>query len=228
MFIKEENTRKSKSLNSTNGKLKESRNIELLSWDELTEEQQDYVIKNWQQILPDYVTECFDEAEMDIYYQDVEYLAEDYESKYNLDINTKKIYWESGSQGPYPEWNLDEIFPTVSGSVDGVDYDLTFYGRGLDPKKSYYVDIFDNETQEWETELELADLKGMPNVSESLISDIENRINGAQEFINTVWRYVNDVCTSYPDEEWIEDFLDGNPDTFDFYVKDNGNIAVFR
>ena len=43
MFIKEENTKRSKSLNSTNRKLKESRNIELLSWDELTEEQQDYL-----------------------------------------------------------------------------------------------------------------------------------------------------------------------------------------
>ena len=226
MFIKENNNRKSKSLNR---KLKESRSIELLSWDELTEEQQDYVIKNWHQVLPSYIVECYNESVMDLYYTDVEYLADNFENKYGLNIDTKKIYWESNSQGPYPEWKLEEVFPTIDNIFNGINYELSFYSGGMrDPEKYYTIDIFNNKEQEWEIDLELADLKGMPDVPEALISDLENKVNGAQEFIDTVWRYINDVCTSYPDEEWIEDFLIGNPDTFDFYIKDNGNVAVFE
>jgi hypothetical protein len=67
---------------------------------------------------------------------------------------------------------------------------------------------------------ELADY----GADEEAISIIRNLADGAQEFVDKVWELINYTCTAYPDDEWISETLDGNPNSFTFIVDDNGDV----
>lgn len=208
--------------------MRESRNMELLDWTELTPEQQDYVIDNWSNIrkIADTMYDWFDEDLMFFYKEDVEEIAQKYEKEYGLEINTKNIYWQSNSQGPYPEWRLNNIFSDIEGSDSEVDYEILFADeRGFNVADCVSVDIYvdDLDTGEriYDDQYTLDELEKSPNVPFETVDKINNIVQGAQDFIDEVWKRVNEVCTSYPDDDWVRDTLDNNPDVFDFYIEDN-------
>jgi hypothetical protein len=208
--------------------MRESRNIELLDWTELTPEQQDYVIDNWSNIrkIADTMYDWFNEDTMMFYEENRDEIAQKYEKEYGLEINTEQLYWQSNSQGPYPEWKLNKVFSDISGADAYVDYDIRFGGvGGLDVEDGVSIDIYIDDPEEderiFDNEYYLDELEQSPNVPIESFDKINNIIQGAQEFIDEFWNYVNEICTSYPDDDWVRDMLDNNPDVFDFYIKDN-------
>ena len=128
---------------------------DIVDFTELNEAQQNYVVQNWYKWRElDWIREFFDENIMETYHYDVEQLAKECTEKLfndfgvQLDINTDKIYWQSNSQGPYPEWKLSEIFDdctvAVMGGVgDESEFvDITFANNSsYDVDKSVYFDI---------------------------------------------------------------------------------------
>jgi hypothetical protein len=201
-------------------KMKESRTLEILTYDELSPKQQQYVIKNWTEMngLDDTIHDWFNEYTMDCYDYDKDEVANKYEREYLFDINAKELYWESNSQGPYPRWYLERVFDTYCGRTkSGVDYCIEFYGRGLDVKYDLDTDGYYDE----DVEVSESDIDSKLNIS---IKDI---INGAQSFIDEIWHLVNEACQAYPDDEWVAGTLENNPDTFEFIVTDDGRVKAY-
>ena len=51
---------------------------------------------------------------------------------------------------------------------------------------------------------------------------LDNVLTKAQEFIDEVWRRVNEVCTTFPDETWAYETLEAN--NYEFQVGDDGTV----
>ena len=90
---------------------------DIVDFTELNDAQQNYVVQNWYKWRElSWIQEMFDENIMESYRYDVEELAKATTEKLfeetgvQLEINTDEIYWQSNSQGPYPEWKFSEIF----------------------------------------------------------------------------------------------------------------------
>lgn len=197
------------------------------SWDELTDAQREYVVSHWGDFrsFADAMYEWFNDYIMDMYYEDKEMLADEYNEKYGFDIDTDKISWSSSSQGPYPDhWDNEKIFGKVWLATAGnlSDVDVSFGGiYDVDTYADYYVGVGDDEHIEYGVGVdELADY----GADEEAISIIRNLADGAQEFVDKVWELINYTCTAYPDDEWISETLDGNPNSFTFIVDDNGDV----
>lgn len=213
--------------------IKESRNIELLDWTELTPEQQDYIIDNWSNIskIANTIDDWFNEDLMFFYDENVEEMAQKYEKEYGLEINTKYLYWQANSQGPYPEWELDKVFSDIADSDGEVDFEIIFSTvTGLNVDDCVCVDIYvdDLDTGEriYDDQYTLDELEKSPNVPFETFDKINNIVQGAQDFINEFWNYVNELCTSYPDDDWVRHTLDNNPYVFDFYIE-NDEVKVW-
>jgi len=172
-------------------------------WDELTPEQQDYVIQNWSDMskLADTIYGWYNESIMFAYQDEKQHIADKYVNQYGLSINPDKLYWQSNSQGPYPEWELSQVFDKYQLN-DGTE--IYFYGRGLDVEA---------EADLWGEEVE------SPEVDEV--------VGHAQEYIDEMWDYINDVCQSYPDDEWVRSTIDANPDSFEFTISENGEVECY-
>lgn len=214
--------------------IKESRNVELFSWDELTPKQQDYIIDNWQDIrkIANTVYEWFDDDLMLFYEENRDELADKYEKEYGLKINTKQLYWDESSQGPYPNWQLNRVFSDISGADTDVDYEILFADwKGFDVVNCVCVDIYiddtDNSERVYDNQYTLEELEASDTVSTETFDKINRIVQGAQKFIDEFWRYVYDICTSYPDDNWVRVMLDSNPYVFDFYIDDNDDIIVW-
>lgn len=197
------------------------------SWDDLTDDQRDYVISHWGDFrsFADSMYEWFNDYIMDVYYEDKEMLADEYNEKYGFNIDTDKISWSSNSQGPYPDhWDNEKIFGKVWLATAGnlSDVDVSFGGSyDVDTYADYYVGVGDDEHIEYGVGVdELAEY----GANEEAISIIRNLADGAQEFIDKVWKLINYTCTAYPDDEWVAETLDANPNSFTFIVDDNGDV----
>ena len=184
--------------------LNSARSLEIYSFSELNEAQKDYVVKNvMNTFLGDSIWEFFNETIMDQYRYDVSELAREYEAKisselgFDFSIDESKLYWQSNSQGPYPEWNLGDVF----GDLALLEGDIWFDGKGLDVDKAVYT----------------SDASEDPQAQEDLNRTADYLAETLQGFINEVWSLVNEVCQAYPDEDYIYDDLEAN---------DFGNFVV--
>lgn len=184
--------------------LNSARSLELYSFSELNEAQKDYVVKNvMNTFLGESIWEFFNETMMEQYHYDVSELAREYEDKisselgFDISIDESKLYWQSNSQGPYPEWNLGDVF----GDAVLLEGDIWFDGKGLDVAKAVYT----------------SDASEDPQAQEDLNRTADYLAETLQGFINKVWSLVNDVCQAYPDEDYIYEDLEAN-DFGDFMV----------
>ena len=201
-------------------KMKESHTEEILTYDELSPKQQQYVVDNWANMrkLSDVLYDWFNDYIMDCYDYDKGEIANKYEKEYLFDIDSKKLYWQSNSQGPYPEWDLGRVFGTYCGQTkSGVDYCIEFYGRGLDVQYDLDVDGY----YDVEAEVDESDIDSKLNIP---IKDI---VDGAQSFIDEMWNLIKETCQAYPDDEWVAGTLEANPDAFEFIVTDDGRVKAY-
>lgn len=204
--------------NSKKKTFKEARELTLYTFDELNDAQQQYVVDNaysWSALS--WIYEFFDEAVMESYAERLVDLADDFAKKYGLSIDCNKVYWQSNSHGPYPEWRLDEIFEDVLVESDDAVATVSFSGRGMSPSKSYDIMLeFKDEDGDWFTDygLDVKHLSDYDAVTPEFISKVENVIVGAQEFIDSAWELINDTCQQYPDEEYIHDELENSDSEF--------------
>lgn len=210
---------KSSRMSARRRAIKSARTLEIYTYDELTPEQQQYVLNNWSNMrkLADVIYDWFDEDEMFIYNDEKQFIADKYANMYGLDINSDKTYWQSSSQGPYPEWSLDQVFDTYCGeTTTGIPYCIEFYGRGLDVQCSLDTDGYYDEGEPTESDIDAK--LGMP------IGEI---MQGAQQYIDELWNLINNVCQAYPDDEWVRETIEANPDSFEFTVSDDGTVKYF-
>lgn len=196
-----------------------SRTADIVTFSELSEEQKDYIVSHIDSYrqLSELIYQWYNDDIMDMYHIDVKELAKEFTSKYGVDIDTSKIYWQSNSQGPYPEWRLQDIFEyykpnedcniMIEGSGTDVDAIAEIYVKDAD-----YDEYFWEEFEFYSSQQRIKEDSNLKvyNVDTSLISEIQSYVDAVQDFIDSVWSLVHDVCTSYPDEDWIYDMLEGN------------------
>ena len=212
-------------INESNRPLKEDAEIgEFVTWDELNDAQRQYVLdciespsnSEFDKIYYTLI-DWFNEDIMDDYPYGVSELVSEYSS---LEIDEDKLYWQSNSQGPYPEWDLNKVFHHQY--IEGDDYCVTinFHGRSTDVDVELDIEYKD-EDGDWLTEwgAGIDDLSNPEyHIPQATIDKVNAIADEAQDFINKVWELVHDVCTAYPDVEWIEGTMDGNPYSFNFEV----------
>lgn len=214
-------------------KITAARDITLLTFNELTPEQQQYVIDNCDELRPvaNAVSEWFNTDIMEQYHYEVEELAKRYSDEYGLTIHYEKLYWQENSQGPYPEWSLDQVFDTYYEDLEpGVEVSIEFDGKYTSVRA--YVEINAYDSDEYESDnvylndvyTESLDLVDLP---ESDKDEIMRIVTGAQKFIDEVWQLIRDTCWETPDDDWIRDML-ANNEVFDFYVNEDGTVDVVR
>lgn len=212
---------------TTKRSIKAARNVAILPFGELTDAQKEQAVElaHSNGALGELMYTWYGEDAMDSYRLGVEELAHDLEDKYPIQIDTDKLYWESNSQGPYPEWNLHNVFRDVR--VDEPDgsgvIDITFSGRGLDVE--VYTDVYNEETDSYEEVECTEDELRAYNVPEDAIKIRMDIANAVQAFIDKVWEWVNDVCTSYPDDEWLYDMMEANELEF---VVDGDTVKYYK
>ena len=156
------------------------------------------------------ISSYYDEVQYWQYLEEVRNLADILETNTGISVDTESLYWQSNSQGPYPEWKLSEVFDEYNGVVDGVDYTIKFDGS-LSVEKYTYFELYINS--EWIFDLEISEVQSIaPNVA----SVLNNKVQAAQKFIDDVWGLINDLCVYTPDDYDIISYLE-NCDT-QFYV----------
>lgn len=182
--------------------LNSARSLELLTFNELNDAQKDYVVNNaLRSSLGETIWAWFNDDIEGVYKTELHMLATDYEDKIreetgiDFKIDADKLYWQSNSQGPYPEWDLGEVFDSVT-TYEGEIY---FSGCSLDVERCMYDELTSDDDVDAQNFYQLKMF-----LAETL-----------QEFINEVWAEINNVCQAYPDEEWIYDMLSAN-DVSDF------------
>ena len=194
--------------------IKAARTLEIYTYDELEPTQKEYVQNNWSKMkkLSDSLYEIFNEDLMFGYTDEIVWIADEYVSKYGLDINTEKIYWQENSQGPYPEWNLSDVFGYYGfDGSDGRYIEVEFYGRGLEVQSGVTIDGYDD----------------YDSLSDSDKKKVDEITDHAQEFIDTIWKYIRQICMSYPDDDWVASTLEGNPDAFEFIITSDGEVRAY-
>ena len=191
--------------------------IQYLNFDELSDEQKDQAVKIFME--SDTANRWFDDDMMDFYHDRVSEFAGTLYDSTGIKVDTKKLYWESSSHGPYPEWKLDEVLGDYD---DNNGVSASFYGS-LDAKFDTILieemgDSIAIGNQEFYDTKEVRDA-GMPEIADQL----DEVLAAVQAFVDAVWSEVNDVCTSYPDEEWCYGVLEAN--NYEFRVDDAGNVV---
>lgn len=189
----------------------------IVTWSDLNEDQKDYVVDhvfefgslNW-------IWEFYNENLMEWYDIDKSEIVKKYE-KQGLSINSDKMYWQDSSQGPYPEWNLGTIFDTTSvGNSNDTFADITFSGRSTDVEYEIDLYYFDEEEQEFIYEYSIIDIDELSDpkyhLTTEFIEEIKSKIDLAQQFIDEIWDLIYNVCTSYPDDDYIRGELDAYSD----------------
>lgn len=171
--------------------------IQYLNFDELSDEQKDQAVRWMLDEGPAYA--WYSDDAMFWYKERVNELASDLQENFDVEANTDKLYWQESSQGPYPEWKLDQVF----GEQDYGGYSIVFYGEST----TVYADCYDESGDEMS----------------SIPEDAQAKIDAVQQFINDVWSAVEDTCRSYPDEEWVYGALEAN--NYEFRVDNDGNVV---
>lgn len=234
---------------------------DIVTFNELNEAQKQSAIRNiWNTSGAEWVYESFNEIEMDVYRDDLKQLAvecedaikqiigDDINAYDTVEIDTDKFYWDSNSQGPYPDWGLNEVFsditleylnpahivegqsPSSNGkpAVESVELKWDYYSKKQDAS-DYTVDIdyFDPNDGEWyhDYSIDPADpVYGIPAEIQKKIIDI---VNVLQHFLDTAWGYVNDVCMATPDDEYAYDLYEAN-DWGDFEIIDDETAEYYN
>lgn len=193
------------------------------SYDSLTPEQQDYAVSHWSDFskCANTIYDWFNDDAMDWYHEDIDRIAEEYSEKYGFVINTDKMYWQSGSQGPYPDhWDNSKVFDKMYLGAAGnlTDVDLSFEGGlTVEVYGDYYID---GQVAYGYSPSQLAD-NGANEQAVQIISDIAQ---GAQDFIDEAWKLIEVTASSYPDDDYVRGIFEGNPSAFTFIVDENGDI----
>ena len=193
------------------------------SYDELTPEQQDYAVSHWGDFsrCANTIYDWFNDDVMDWYHEDIDRIAEEYSEKYGFVINTDKMYWQSGSQGPYPDhWNNSKVFDKMYLGTAGnlTDVDLSFEGAlTVEVYGDYYIG--DQVAYGYSPSA----LAGN-GANEQAVQIISNIAQGAQDFIDEAWKLIEDTASSYPDDDYVRGVFEGNPSVFTFIVDENGDI----
>ena len=193
------------------------------SYDDLTPEQQDYAVAHWSDFskCANTIYDWFNEDAMDWYHEDIDRIAEEYSEKYGFNINTDKMYWQSGSQGPYPDhWRNSEVFDKMYlGSAGNLtDVDLSFEGAlTVEVYGDYYIG---DQVAYGYSPSQLAD----NGANEQAVQIITNIAQGAQDFVDEAWKLIEDTCSSYPDDDYVRGIFEGNPTAFTFIIDENGDI----
>lgn len=212
------------------------------TWDELTSEQQDSILKDWYKYLGEYMMEWIADDAGIVYDDMVSQLIGEFERAYpGLQINSDKIYWNSNSQGWYPEWKVSQIFDgsyvtlSATGSI-GIWVDETS-GR----RHEYYIGIEDvwyeddtydgYDSEPWDEIKENLDhyfeRKDKPFTQEdiNLIDSYETGINDFMERLcDIIGEYNYGSFGLLYDDDYIKDTMDNNPDAFEFVLDESGKI----
>lgn len=234
---------------------------DIVTFNELNEAQKQSAIEGiWNTRGAEWVYESFNEIEMEVYRDDLKQLAvecedaimqiigDDINAYDTVEIDTDKFYWDSSSQGPYPDWRLNEVFsditleylnpthivegqsPSSNGkpAVESIEIKWDYYSNKQDAN-DYTVDIdyFDPKDAEWYHDygIDPADpVYGIPAEIQKKITDI---VNVLQHFLDTAWGYVNDVCMATPDDEYAYDLYEAN-DWGDFEVIDDQTAEYYN
>lgn len=198
--------------------------IQYYDFNELSEEQKQQAVKWFIEKGP--AQKWYDDDMMFWYEENLQELADTTSKEIGVKIHEDKLYWQSNSQGPYPEWRLDDVFgdyDEVLQDDDGseIAFGASFYGASTDVK---FEDIWVEKlgygatgVMHFDSPSDVQDA-GYPIVADYL----DNVLAKAQEFIDEVWRRVNEVCTTFPDETWAYETLEAN--NYEFRVDDNGNV----
>ncbi len=214
------------------------------TWDELTSEQQDSILKDWYSYLGERMMNWIGDDASEIYEEEVSQLIEEFEHTYpGLRINRDKIYWDSSSQGWYPEWNVSKIFDgsyitlsSTTGSI-GIWVDETSgrrnneYYIGIedvwyedDTSDGYYSDPWDEIKEDLDHYFEE---KGKPFTQEDikLIDSYETGINDFMERLcDIIGEYSYDCFGLLDDDDYVKDTMDNNPGAFEFVLDESGKI----
>jgi hypothetical protein len=159
------------------------------------------------------LSQWYDDEIMDLYHYDLTELTDEYRQRLGLSIKSDRLYWQSSSQGPYPEWDLEGVLDnTTIDTENGGNVYIVFYGSNTDVHTYITVEWINADGYyESEEDLEVGDLHNPDyNLTDADIAKVEAVVDGAQEYIDNVWRLVRDVCTSYPDNDWLYDTMEAN------------------
>ena len=197
---------------------------DVVSWSDLNDSQKNYAVDHaYEYESLHWIWEFYDEGTMDWYYDRKNEIIEEYESR-GLDINGDNIYWQSNSHGPYPEWDLRRVIDDISVETDDAEADITFYGKSTDVLYEIDLYYFDEEEQDFIYEYSIEDIDELNDpkyhLTPEFISEVKSKIELADNFIDEIWGLVYDVCTAYPDDEWIYTELendDGEYEIIDEY-----------
>ena len=193
--------------------------IEYLDFSELSEDQKNQAVEKF--LNSDTAQEWFDDDQMLMYNEEVQYMADEFYGKTGIQVNPDKLYWQCSSQGPYPEWDFNNVFERYEGTVSGSDVDVAFYGKGRRVEFGAVWVYTDGDYEQFDADdyaTELGEV-GLGDVATGLTK----LLGEAQGFIDKVWNMINQVCTAYPDEEWAYGCLESND--YEFEVDSNGNVV---
>lgn len=188
---------------------------DILDFDELNEAQKQYVVNHIDRMPDLYSTlsQWYDDELMDLYQYDLTDLTDEYKQRLGLNIKSDKLYWQSSSQGPYPDWDLESVLDNATiDTENGGNAYIVFYGSSTDVHTYITVEWINADGYyESEEDLEVEDLHNPDyNLTDADIAKIEAVIDGAQEYIDNVWRLIHDVCASYPDNDWLYNTMEAN------------------
>ena len=172
--------------------------IQYLNFSELDDKQKQQAVKWFIENGPAY--EWHSDDMMFWYAKNIKEMANESERESGLTIHEDKLYWQESSQGPYPEWDLSDVFDTY----DGPEFTIEFWGKSTSVE--YAVTIDDEDVS----------IEDMPEAARDIVST-------AQEFITGAWKYINEICSSFPDETWAYETLEAND--YEFRVDAAGNVV---
>ena len=187
----------------------------ILRFSELTPEQQQQAVDIFTESTTAY--EWYSDDQMDMYQEQVRIDADELTKNTGIAVNADKLYWNESSQGPYPQWRLQDVFDEYEGTGDGTDFSFTVYGEST---TVYIGTIWVYDEGAWDQYYDSDELR---EEGYNEIADIvDEKLAAAQAFIDEVWSLIKDVCWSFPDDEWCYDTLEAND--YEFEVDANGDV----
>lgn len=197
------------------------RSIEVVTFDELTDEQKDKVVKDTLNGGGHYhsVMRSFSVSENDYYEYRKDELVEQLEADTSLSVDGKKLYWNSNSQGWYPEWRLSDVF----GQTDIDNVTIDFYGGSL--RGTTYV-AYDESTEEYEEFDTIEELSNSGLADATTVNKVKETISKIEEFLSELDEIIRDYVDSYPDYDFIYEELENN-DFYEFTVYSDGTVKAY-
>lgn len=222
-------------LNSGRQRLNSAVEGDIVYYSELNQAQKDYVLSNWDKWSElNWLWESYNEYIMDWYNYELAELTDKFKAEVkanvgvDIDVNTDKIYWQSNSQGPYPEWRFDEIFDEITYAPNGEAGPIAYVQlEESENRRSRLNDVtvlFNLEYRDtdedgksyWTSDdyLEIADLfngNGEPNylgVTEQFENGLVKLTQLGTEYMQKVWNLIRETDSSYPEWSWVDEELE--------------------